>query len=67
MRFHNRLNAPTNLEIRKQSLEEIHNHSKHSTFMRKQRYRDQKQYFGYIKVNKEITKHGNKSLSYQKV
>ena len=36
MRFHNRLYAPTNLGTRKQSLGEVHNHSKLSTSKRKQ-------------------------------
>ena len=36
MRFHNHLYAPTNLQTRKQSLEEIYNQLKLSMPMRKQ-------------------------------
>ena len=36
MQFHNLLYAPTNLETRKQNLEDIHDHSKFSTSMKTQ-------------------------------
>ena len=56
MRFHN----PTNLEMRKQGLEEIHDHSKLSTSMRTQMYGNQKQYFGYNTAKEKITELMNK-------
>jgi len=55
MQFHN----PTNLEMRKQGLEEIHDRSKLSTPMRTQTHRNQEQNFGYNIGKEEITEHVN--------